>query len=294
VLAGKLYGIPVRGTHAHSWVMSFDGEAEAFAAFAEAMPNNCVFLVDTYDTLEGVRHAIRVGHALRARGHELVGIRLDSGDLAWLSVEARRLLDAAGFPAATIIASNDLDERLIESLRHQGAAIAVWGVGTRLATAYDQPALGGVYKLAALRAPGGTYEHRIKLSEQAVKVSIPGVLQVRRYAVGDTPALDMIYDELSGIGAPATIVDPLDPTRQRPPPAGATAHDLLVPVLRGGRRVYDPPPLAAVREHARAALAALPAGLRRFDNPHQYPVGLEAGLHALRTRLVLAARGRAA
>ena len=150
VLAGRLYGIPVRGTHAHSWVMCFDDELEAFRAYARAMPNNCVFLVDTYDTLDGVRHAIEVGQELRRQGHEMIGIRLDSGDLAWLSIEARRMLDEAGFPKATIVASNELDEQIIASLKDQGATIGVWGVGTRLVTAYDQPALGGVYKLAAI------------------------------------------------------------------------------------------------------------------------------------------------
>src|SRR6266550_5632730 len=135
VLAAKLYGIPVRGTHAHSWVMSFDDEREAFRAYAEAMPNNCVFLVDTYDSLEGVRRAVEAGRLLRERGHEMVGIRLDSGDLAWLSVEARKILDEAGFPNAVIVASNDLDEHIIASLKEQGAMINVWGVGTKLVTA---------------------------------------------------------------------------------------------------------------------------------------------------------------
>src|SRR5262249_32212496 len=138
VLAGKLFNIPVRGTHAHSWVMSFDSEEEAFRAYAEALPNNAVFLVDTYDTLQGVERAIEMGGWLRERGSELAGVRLDSGDLAWLSIEARKLLDAAGFPKATIVASNDLDEQTIASLKQQGAAINVWGVGTKLVTAYDQ------------------------------------------------------------------------------------------------------------------------------------------------------------
>ena len=142
VLAGRLLGIPVRGTHAHSWIMSFDSELESFAAYAEAMPNNCVFLVDTYDTLEGVRHAVETGHRMRAAGHEMAGIRLDSGDLAWLSIEARKILDEAGFPKAFIVASNDLDEHLIESLKHQGAKIGVWGVGTQLASLH-----GGVKRL---------------------------------------------------------------------------------------------------------------------------------------------------
>ncbi|MBI4845644.1 MAG: nicotinate phosphoribosyltransferase, partial [Candidatus Omnitrophica bacterium] len=149
VLAGKLFDIPVKGTHAHSWVMSFDDELESFKAYAKAMPNNCVFLVDTYDTLEGVRKAVEVGIWLRQNGHDMMGIRLDSGDLAYLSIEARKILDQSGFVNTKIVASNDLDENIITSLKEQNAQINVWGVGTKLITAYDQPALGGVYKLSA-------------------------------------------------------------------------------------------------------------------------------------------------
>src|SRR4051812_31775348 len=178
VLAGQRFGIPVTGTHAHSWVMVFDDELEAFTAYAEALPNNVVFVVDTYDTLDGVRHAIEVGRRLRERGHRLLGVRLDSGDLAYLSVEARRLLDAAGFTDTAILASNELDEHVITSLRQQGAAITVWGIGTRLATAFDQPALGAVYKLTAVRDAGGAWVPRVKVSEQAAKTTTPGVLQV--------------------------------------------------------------------------------------------------------------------
>jgi len=138
-LAARLYGIPARGTHAHSWVMLHDDEREAFLAYARALPGNCVFLVDTYSTLDGVRHAIEAGRWLRSVGKEMVGIRLDSGDLAWLSIEARRLLDEAGFPDAVILASNELDEVVIQSLRDQGARIAVWGVGTRLVTGLARP-----------------------------------------------------------------------------------------------------------------------------------------------------------
>lgn len=181
VLAGQRFGIPVRGTHAHSWVMSFESEREAFQAYARAMPHNSTFLVDTYDTLGGVREAIEAGRWLRERGHEMNGIRLDSGDLAELSIAARGLLDAAGFPNATIVASNDLDEHLIESLKQQGARISLWGVGTKLVTAYDQPALGGVYKLGAIHRADGGWDHKVKLSEQPVKISNPGVLQVRRF-----------------------------------------------------------------------------------------------------------------
>lgn len=292
VLAGRRFGIPVRGTHAHSWVMSFDDEEEAFAAYAGAMPNNCVFLVDTYDTLEGVRKAIAVGRRLRQRGHEMVGIRLDSGDLAWLSAQARRLLDEAGFPQAQIVASNDLDERTIASIRQQGGAVGVWGVGTKLSTAYDQPALGGVYKLAAIREPGGTWKPRVKLSEQAIKVSNPGIQNVRRFVRAGEAVGDVIWDELHPQPAAWTMVDPADPTRRRVQPADAAGEDLLVPIHRAGRLVYRQPALAEARERTRAQLRLFHPGVKRLDNPHEYPVGLEEGLHERKTALVLAARQR--
>jgi nicotinate phosphoribosyltransferase len=291
VLAGRLFGIPVRGTHAHSWVMAFDSEVEAFEAYARAQPNNCTLLVDTYDTLEGVRRAVEVGRRLRERGHELAGVRLDSGDLAYLSVEARKILDAAGFTKTAIVASNELDEHVIASLKEQGARIDVWGVGTRLVTGGDEAALGGVYKLAAVRAPGQPWQHRVKLSEQAVKTSNPGVQQVRRF---ETPAgflADVIFDEEMGLPAEAVAVDPLDPTRRKHLSAGTPAEDLLVPVMRGGRAVYCPPEASQARDRASAQLAKLHAGIKRFVNPHQYPVGLSAGLYDLKTRLVLEARG---
>jgi nicotinate phosphoribosyltransferase len=295
VLAGKRFGIPVRGTHAHSWVMSFESEPEAFAAWAEAMPNNTVFLVDTYDTLTGVRHAIEAGRALRARGFRMAGIRLDSGDLAWLSIEARKMLDAAGFADTTIVASNDLDEHIIESLKHQGAAVGVWGVGTRLVTGYDQPSLGGVYKLSAVRpASGGPWRHRVKLSEQVAKVSTPGVQQVRRFRDPDSGLFvaDVIYDEELGVSAPPALVDPLDPLRRRTLPDSLPWEDLLVPVLRAGRLTYHPPPASEARARTLTQLGGLSPSSRRLRNPHEYPVGLEVRLAELRARLVLEARAR--
>ena len=291
LLAGKLHGIPVKGTHAHSWVMVFDDEIEAFSAYADAMPNNCVFLVDTFDTLEGVRHAVQVGRRLRERGHEMAGVRLDSGDLAWLSVQARKILDEAGFPNATIVASNDLDERLIQSLGHQGAQIGVWGVGTKLVTAYDQAALGGVYKLAAIRRDDGSWEHKIKLSEQAIKISTPGILNVRRFFENGAFAGDMVFDELDPCRTPCVIVDPTDATRRKKFPADTPSEDLLVPVLRAGRDVYERPTLDAIRARVQAQLDGLHAGIKRFDNPHSYPVGLEASLFERKRQLVFAARG---
>lgn len=291
VLAGRLYGIPVKGTHAHSWVMSFDGEEEAFAAYAETMPNNCVFLVDTYDTLEGVRRAIAVGQRLRTRGHELIGIRLDSGDLAYLSIRARQMLDEAGFSSAVILASNDLDEHIIASLKTQGAQVSVWGVGTRLVTAFDEPALGGVYKLAMIRRSGGDWEYKVKLSEQTAKISTPGCLQVRRFRENGRFVADMIFDEHAPAGTESVIVHPTDPTKRKAIGPHASGENLLVPIFRKGACVFAAPPLAESRQRTAEQLAGFHGGVKRFINPHAYPAGLERSLHDLRTRLILAARG---
>ncbi len=282
VLAARLFGIPCRGTHAHSWVMVFEDEPAAFAAYAEALPNNCVFLVDTYDTLEGVRRAIEAGRALRARGHRLGGVRLDSGNLGDLAAEARRLLDAAGFPDAAVVASNDLDENRIGALKAAGAPIGVWGVGTRLATGHSQPALGGVYKLAAIGDAAGAWQPRLKLSEQEIKVSDPGVLQVRRWAdPRGRPLADQLWSVLDG------------PPEGRPHGVAfdATGRDLLQPVFRAGARVGATHDLPAARARARRAVASLPPSVRRLDTPDAFPVHREARLASLRDRLI--ARGRA-
>ncbi len=292
VLAGQRWGIPVRGTHAHSWVMAFDDELSAFAAYAEAMPDNALFLVDTYDTLDGVRHAVEIGRRLRERGSTLQGIRLDSGDLAWLSIEARRILDEAGFPEARIVASNDLDEHIIASLAQQHAKIDVWGVGTKLVTAFDQPALGGVYKLGALRDADGEWQRKIKLSDHAVKTSIPGILQVRRFTAEGESRGDMIWDTLDGEPASATIVDPADPMRRRSFQS-CESHEVLVPVLRGGEQVHELPSLDASREHALREVRSLHPGIRRLTFPHTYPAGIEEGLHERRIEMIANVRGAA-
>ncbi len=291
VLAGRLFDIPVRGTHAHSWIMTFESEQEAFDVYGDVLPDNSVFLVDTYNTLEGVKKAIETGKRLKKRGYKLMGIRLDSGDLAYLSIQARHMLDEAGFNDSRIYASNDLDENIIQSLKAQGARITVWGVGTKLATAYDQPALGGVYKLNALKKEKGQWEYKIKLSEQSVKISNPGMLQVRRYKKHDEYAGDAIFDEISGIGEQSVIVDPFDITRRKKFDSSFEYEDLLKPVFRGGKCVYTVPDIHSVRQHARQQLKHFHKGIKRFVNPHQYPVGLEENLHKLKTRLVLRARG---
>jgi len=293
VLAGKKFGIPISGTHAHSWVLAFESELEAFAAYAKALPNNCIFLVDTFASLEGIRHAVAIGKQLREQGHKLAGIRLDSGDLAFLSIEARKILDQAGFTDAVIVGSNDLDEHIIESLKQQGARINVWGVGTRLVTAYDQPALGGVYKLSAIRNPDGAWRPKVKLSEQAAKASNPGILQVRRFRSESEFLGDAIYDVSRPLPESFTIVDPLDLTRRKHFPPETVSEDLLVPVLRGGKTVYLQPPLSEVRQRVQQQLALLHPGIKRSVNPHQYPAGLELGLHELKTRMILEAKNEA-
>jgi len=292
VLAGKYYGIPVKGTHAHSWILCFEDEVQAFEAYADAMPNNGIFLVDTYDSLEGVRRAVEVGRSLRERGFEMVGIRLDSGDLGSLSVEARRILDEAGFPGAAIVASNDLDEHSISTLKANGAKIGVWGVGTRLATAYDQPAMGGVYKLSAVREPGGDWDYKVKLSEEMDKTTDPGIHQVRRFHNEGRFLGDVIYDEGSPPGPDCRFVDPNSPGEPGGFLEGTPYTDLLIPVCRAGELIHKPTPLAEARERAQDQLSRLAPGVRRLSRPDGYPVGLEMSLHVLKQELIAKARAR--
>ncbi|MEM7560824.1 MAG: nicotinate phosphoribosyltransferase, partial [Planctomycetota bacterium] len=286
LLAGKHYGIPVKGTHAHSWVMSFDSELEAFTAYSHAMPNNCVFLVDTFDTLEGVKQAIEVGKRLREQGHAMVGVRLDSGDLCQLSIDARVLLDKAGFAEAAIVASNDLDEFSIEQLKQNGAKISVWGVGTKLATAYDQPALGGVYKLGAIRDDVGEWQFRVKLSEQAIKVSNPGMLQVRRFYNSEEATADVIWNELASDSGSDPIQACSMASESDEIQLSGKHKDLLEPVFRSGKRICEIPELAVTREYCRSQLAALPASIRKLREPATYSVGLEKSLGRLKAELI--------
>ncbi|MGA2232241.1 MAG: nicotinate phosphoribosyltransferase, partial [Tepidisphaeraceae bacterium] len=231
-----------------------------------------------------------VGRQLRKSGHKMVGIRLDSGDLAYLSIEARKILDAAGLTDAIIVASNDLDETIIESLKLQGAAISLWGVGTNLVTGAGQSALGGVYKLTAEQAKDGSWTRKVKASDVSSKSSIPGLLQVRRFTHDGGLVADAIYDEVLGIGPTPTIVDPADSLRRKTIPADAEAEELLVPVMRDGKVVGETPPLAAVRSRAKAQISGLYAGITRFTNPHTYPVGLEERLAEIRTEMLLKAK----
>ncbi len=292
VLAGKLYDIPVSGTHAHSWVMSFPDELSAFRAYARAMPDNCTLLVDTYDVEQGVKNAIIVARELGRDGHKLQGIRIDSGDLAWLSKMARSMLDKAGFSDVGIVLSNDLDEYTITSLNEQRAQYTALGVGTHLAAAYGQPALGGVYKLSAIREPGQEdWTPRLKISEQLYKRTIPGVLDVRRYRNGDGMLVgDLIFDVNDGVPADAVIVDPLDAMRRRK--MEGEFETLLKPLVKAGK--LEDVDLSARTARTRRAqqLACLDDSIKRFMNPHEYPCGIERGLFKKRDEIVIATRGR--
>ncbi len=294
VLAGKLAGIPVYGTHAHSWVMAFDSELEAFQAFAAAMPDNCVFLVDTYGTMSGLRNAVAMGVELRKQGHNITGVRLDSGDLAYFSKQARRMLDEAGLSDALVMGSNELDEYVIRSLKGQGAEINAWGVGTKLVTAHDEPALSGVYKLTALRKEAqGAWEYKLKLSEQKFKISIPGILQGYRFYDGDGKMnADAILDANEDPARVEAIIDPNDNTHRKHFRATTKFEPLLQPVFVKGKLVYEAPALEQIRERSRAQLEMLDDSHKRFENPHIYPVGLTPHLNRFRDEMITRERDR--
>ena len=278
VLAGKLCGIPVKGTHAHSWVMSFDNEMESFLAYAKAMPTNSTFLVDTYDTVEGVKNAVIVGKKLREEGYEMNGVRLDSGDLADLSKKARVILDEGGFPKANIVASNDLDEYRIKELKDKGAKITVWGVGTRLATAFDQPALGGVYKLAALKNKEGEWDYKIKLSEQTIKTSNPGRLAVRRIFENDIPQADIIYDADLDDDQKFILKD--FKTNKEIPFNFADGKDLLQPIFQKGKYIGKEETIHQIRDRTLSQIT-----LFAKTDLKSYKVGLEQKVHQRKQQL---------
>jgi nicotinate phosphoribosyltransferase len=288
--AGQRYGIPVSGTQAHSWIMFFETEKEAFETYAKALPNNCVFLVDTYNSLDGVRRAIGTAKWLRAHGHEPIGVRLDSGDRVALSVEARRMLNEAGFQNAKIVCSGDLDEFTIADLKRRGAKIDMWGVGTKLTTGQPDAALGGIYKLGAMQPPGGQWRYRIKLSDERTKSSCPGLLQVRRFHQPDGRFVaDAIYEIEHAVSDPCVIVD-LASEKQTEIPAKTEYLDLLLPIFRHGELVYRVPPIEASREHTRKQLSSAPPAILQLSRPPPYTVGLEKSLHELRSTLIARAK----
>ncbi len=287
VLAGKMFGVPVMGTHAHSWIMSFKDEYTAFKTYAEMYPNNCTLLVDTYDTLKsGVPNAIRVFQELKDEGKtpEKYGIRLDSGDLAYLSKEARKMLDDAGFPDATICASNDLDEYLLHDLKMQDAKINLWGVGTNLITSKDSPSFGGVYKLAAIADENGNFVPKIKLSENTEKMTNPGdktIYRIYDKATGKIRAdLICFVNETYDPNEDLLLFDPVDTWKKTLLPGGSyTMRELLEPVFKNGECIYDSPSVPAIADYCRQEKETLWDETKRLFNPHQIHVDLSQQLY---------------
>lgn len=281
VLAGKLFNIPVMGTLAHSFIMTFDKEEDAFIAFAKAYPENCIFLIDTYDSVLGAKKGIQVA---REMGLKLRGVRLDSGDLHSLSNEVRKILDEEGFTDTKIMATNELTEEIIRDLKHQGGKISLWGVGTNLVTAKDQPALDGVYKMSAVTGEDGKWKYRLKISEQVAKTTNPGILQVRRYFDEKGYIADMLYDEKLGPGK--KILHHTDPGAKKEIKLDWKHQDLLLPVIRKGKRVYKNIPLEKIRERTYAELDKFPPAMRRFLNPQPYFSGIEENLFQLKLEMI--------
>lgn len=294
VLCGQLYDVPVMGTHAHSWIMSFPDEYTAFKTYAKLYPDACTLLVDTYDTLKsGVPNAIRVFKEMQEERTPVrkYGIRLDSGDLAYLSKKARKMLDEAGFPNAVIAASNDLDENLIASLKIQGAEINSWGVGTHLITAAGNPAFGGVYKLSAVRRADGSFEPKIKLSENTEKVTNPGSKKI--YRVYEEPShkikadLICLEEEIFSADKRLLLFDPAETWKRTVmEPGEYSLREIMVPIFKNGECVYETPPVMEIRDYCLKEQDTLWEETRRMANPHQIYVDLSQKLYDTKMRLL--------
>lgn len=294
VLCGELFDVPVMGTHAHSWIMSFDSELEAFKTYAKLYPTACTLLVDTYDTLKkGVPDAIETFQWMKEQGLPTnhIGIRLDSGDLAYLTKKARKMLDDAGFPQARITCSNDLDEHLITSLFEQGACIDSFGVGTHLITAKDNPSFGGVYKLAAVQGKDGSFIPKIKLSENTEKITNPGNKKIYRVYEKDSHKIkaDLIcfVDETFTEDKPLLLFDPLEPWKKTVMEPGTfTLREMLEPVYLGGRSVYTFRKTMDIRDYCLKEQDTLWEESRRLTNPHQVYVDLSQKLYDTKLQLL--------
>ena len=294
VLAGQMFDVPVMGTHAHSWIMSFPDEYTAFKTYAEMYPDNCTLLVDTYDTLKsGVPTAIRVFQEFKDAGKPLIkyGIRLDSGDLAYLSKEARKMLDEAGFPEATICASNDLDEFLLHDLKMQGAAIDSWGVGTNLITSKDCPSFGGVYKLAAIQNEEGEFVPKIKISENTEKITNPGnktIYRIYEKASGKIKAdLICFADEVIDPKQDLLLFDPMDTWKKTKLAGGTyTVREILLPIFKNGECLYKSPTLKEIAAYCREEKDTLWDETKRLFYPHRVYVDLSQKLYAVKQSLL--------
>jgi nicotinate phosphoribosyltransferase len=286
VLAGKTFGIPVKGTHAHSWIMAFPDELAAFRSYARVFPDNCVLLVDTYDTLKyGLPHAIIVAREMRAQGKALMGVRIDSGDLAYLSRESRRMLDDAGFPEVKIIASNELDEYVISSICDDGGKVDIYGVGTRLSTCAGEGggALGGVYKMVRIGD-----QPRLKITSDIAKATLPDRKRLLRAVAPDGSFIqDIICLAGEGIGPGETVYDPANPLQHVNIPQNAVCREIRSVVMDGGKRTTEHrEKLDEMADRTASQLKSLPQGCLRFINPHRYKVSISRGLNDLRLRLV--------
>jgi nicotinate phosphoribosyltransferase len=278
-LAGKLFNIPVKGTHAHSWVMAFPTEEEAFTAWGQSMPYNVMFLLDTYDSIRGAHHAVKVAKKLQLPNF---GVRLDSGDLAVISRKIRAIFNDAGFKDVIIMASNELDEIVITDLKRQGACIDLWGVGTHLVTGQNQPALDGVYKLSAIRSSSSEpWIYKIKKSEQVAKVTDPGLLQIRRFSDQSGFIGDLIYNTAEKM---PEVWEGIDPPLKFA--SGVLSEDLLIPVMRSGKQVGKLPTLLQNQLRAKDQLGKLSVSMRRFLNPEPYPAGLEKSLYEMKHKML--------
>lgn len=294
VLAGQMFDVPVMGTHAHSWIMSFPDEYTAFKTYAEMYPDNCTLLVDTYDTLKsGVPNAIRVFQEFKDAGKPLIkyGIRLDSGDLAYLSKGARKMLDEAGFPEATICASNDLDEFLLHDLKMQGAAIDSWGVGTNLITSKDCPSFGGVYKLAAIQNEKGEFVPKIKISENTEKITNPGnktIYRIYEKASGKIKAdLICFADEVIDPKQDLLLFDPMDTWKKTKLAGGTyTVREILLPIFKNGECLYKSPTLKEIAAYCREEKDTLWDETKRLFYPHRVYVDLSQKLYAVKQSLL--------
>ena len=288
VLTAKMYGIPCAGTHAHSWVMSFDSELEAFREYARIYPNNCLLLVDTYDTIHsGIPNAIKVFDEMKAKGYKPLGIRLDSGDLAYLTKKARKMLDDAGYPDAKICVSGDLDEYIVQSLHQQGAKINSYGIGTKLITSEKTPSLGGVYKLSALQKDG-QWEPKIKLSDTTIKITNPGIKTTYRiYDENKMAVADLIslVNEVFDTTQTLTIFHPID-TWKKTTLTNYSLRDLMVDVFVDGKQVYKSPSLKEIADYAKLVRSEFWEEYLRLLNPNTYKVDLSNDLYNLKKFLM--------
>ena len=295
VLCAQMFGMPPKGTHAHSWVMSFPTELDAFMAYADTYPDNCLLLVDTYDTLgSGVPNAIKVFDYLKGKGYKPVGIRLDSGDLAYLSKQARAMLDAAGHTDCKIFASSDIDEYVLQSLKQQDAKIDIYGVGTRMITSNNTPSLGGVYKLSNISSHGVNIP-KMKISDNPIKMTNPGVKTVYRLfgrdtdkAIADVICLD---DETIDDSKPLTITHPVERWKTKEV-VNFYAKELHQTVMAEGKRTYQRKSVYQLQKDCQVSLDGFWDEYKRLSNPHEYKVDLSDNLYALKEEIILNERGK--